>query len=197
MERNLKNSGSEPNRLFGRLAAEKKKTVTALCLIAVIVVMWTRLIASKTPASAEAAPADRQQNNDTSASNLESKISFIKLPEIEGRNDVLTRDFFASNGWHRFFSAGESGNSAGIEGVNAVSKNGSEELARRVAKKLKLEAIVLSETPQAFINDKLLSVGDKFSVRDGNNVYECEVIAIEKNSVVISCGEVEIKLKLT
>ena len=52
------------------------------------------------------------------------------------------------------------------------------------------------ESPQAFINDVLLSVGDKLPVRDGDNTYECEVIRIEENKVFIRCGQTEIQLKL-
>ena len=84
-----------------------------------------------------------------------------------------------------------------MEEVSAVSKNGSEETARWIAKKLKLEAIVLGENPRAFINDKLLSVGDKLFIRDGINTCECEVAKIEENMVFIRCGETEVTLRLT
>ena len=85
---------------------------------------------------------------------------------------------------------------AGTE-VSVVSKDGNEEIIRKVAEKLKLEAIGLDGNPQAFINNKLLSVGDKLLVRDGGNTYECEVMAIEENVVLIKCGDAEITLKVT
>jgi len=81
--------------------------------------------------------------------------------------------------------------------VNVVSRNGDEEIARRVAEKLKLEAIGLGKNPQAFINDKLLAVGDKLLVVDGADTYECEVVGIEEKMVFIRCGEAEITLRLT
>ena len=77
-----------------------------------------------------------------------------------------------------------------------VSGDNGEEYIERIAKKLKLNAIGLGENPQAFINDKLLNVGDKLPVRDGTSTYECEVIRIEENIVLIRCGETEIQLKL-
>ena len=50
--------------------------------------------------------------------------------------------------------------------------------------------------PDAFINDVLLKAGDKLSVKDGKSVYECEVVRIEKEMVVIRCGDSEITLKI-
>lgn len=192
MKQSVKNNGNGANRLVSRLAAEKKKTVTALCLIALMVFMWARVLGKKTPAVAAAlGPEDVVAGPDS-----ELNISFIELPKVAGRNDVLTRDFFAAGGWKDFIRDGEGSNVAGTE-VSVVSKDGDEEIIRKVAEKLKLEAIGLDGNPQAFINNKLLSVGDKLLVRDGGNTYECEVMAIEENVVLIKCGDAEITLKVT
>lgn len=191
MKQSVRNSGNGTNKLFGRLGAEKKKTIIASCLIAVMALMWAKVLGRKTPESAEAAMMG-QGAKLTGESNSESKISFTELPEVKGRNDVLTRDFFASNGWQDFV-----GDKVGIEEVSVVSKDGSEEVARRVAGKMKLEAIGLGKNPQAFINNKLLSVGDKLLISEGVDTYECEVAGIEENTVLVRCGEAEIVLKLT
>ena len=182
MKQNVKNGGNGTNGLVGRFAAEKKKTVTALCLIALMVFMWARVLSRKTPKAAAAAPGRENVATDILGSNVELKISFIELPNVKGRNDVLTRDFFATGGG----SVGE---------VNVVS-DGNEEVVRRIAGKLELGVIDGGENPQAFINDKLLSVGDKLLVGDGIGTYECEIVGIEKTEVFIRCGEAEIQLKL-
>jgi len=186
VKQNVRDNSSGPNRIMSQLAAEKKKTITALCLIGLMVFMWVKVLGGKTPQSAEATLMAQKANLDTSRVNSELKISFIELPKVKGRNDVLTRDFFAADGW-QVMRGGE---------VNVVSKDGSEGVVTRIAKKLNLEAIGLGKNPQAFINDKLLSVGDKLLVRDGVNTYECEVIGIEENTVSVRYGEVEIQLKL-
>jgi len=190
MKQNVRNDGKGADRLFSRLAAEKKKTVTALCLIAVMVFMWARVLATKTPETAEAALKQGEVNPDESESNSQLKISFIELPKVAGRNDALTRDFFAADGWQDFTGGS-------TKEVNIASRDGSEEIVKRVAEKLRLEAIRLDENPQAFINDKLLSIGDKLLVRDGGDTYECEVVGIEEETVFIRCREAEITLKLT
>jgi hypothetical protein len=194
MKQNLRNSGNRSNRIFGRLAAEKKKTVIAVCLITVMVFMWVRVLGRKGPQSANAAVVAQEVTE--GQMNSELKISFMKLPKVEGRNDVLNRDFFAVGSWRDFMRGGE-GQSGGFEEVSVVSRNGGEEIARQVAEKLKLEAIVLGKNPMAIINDMRLSVGDKLFVRDGINTYECEVAGIEENMVSIRCGEAEVTLRLT
>ncbi len=184
MKQNVRSDGKGANRVFSRLAAEKKKGIVALCLIALMGFMWVRVLLRKTPESTEAAVVDQ----DMKQSNSQLKISFIELPKVAGRNDALTRDFFAADDWQSFMSGGE---------VNVVSRDGDEEIVKRVAEKLKLEAIGLGENPQAFINDKLLSVGDKLLVAEGADTYECEVVEIEEKTVFIRCGEAEITLKFT
>jgi len=184
MKQNVRSDGKGANRVFSRLAAEKKKSIVALCLIALMGFMWVRVLLRKTPESVEAAVVDQ----DMKQSNSQLKISFIELPKVAGRNDALTRDFFAADDWQSFMSGGE---------VNVVSRDGDEEIVKRVAEKLKLEAIGLGKNPQAFINDKLLAVGDKLLVVDGADTYECEVVGIEEKMVFIRCGEAEITLRLT
>ena len=194
----MSNHGRLAKGMLRPLAAEKKKAVAALCLIAVMAIMWIRVLSNKAPETAEAALIVEQLNvEDKSEQQL--NVSFIRLPQVAGRNDVITRDFFSLNDWRHFGSKQER-NLAVIEEVNIVSKNGNEEVIRKVAEKLKLEAIVvLSNKPRAFINNKVMSMGDKVLIRDGIDTYECEVIEIEEkeNIVVIKCREAEVTLKLT
>ena len=182
--------------MFRPLAAEKKKAVAALCLIVVMAIMWIKVLTNNGPETTNAAiTAEHLIVKDTSAQEL--NISFVELPQVPGRNDAITRDFFASNEW-RSFKGEKKRNFAVIEEVNVVSKDGNEEVIRKVAEKLKLEAIVvLSNKPRAFINNKVISMGDKVLIRDGIETYECEVIEIKENIVVIECGEAEVTLKLT
>ncbi|MHC4149075.1 MAG: hypothetical protein ACYSR5_06260 [Planctomycetota bacterium] len=194
MKANLKNTGSAVKHFLSRAGAEKKKTLIAFCLISVMVFMWARVLGKKTsegPRSARAA-----HGATTGQPNAASKVSFVELPKARGRNDRLTRDCFASNGWKDFLRSSGQSNSGRVQEVNIVSKGGSEEVARRIAEKLRLEAIVLGESPQAFINDKLLKVGDRLPVKDGLNTYQCEVVGMTKNTVFVRCGKAEIKLKL-
>lgn len=193
MKQNMRNSDSGVKTLLGRLAAEKKKTVIALCLIGVMVLMWARMLSGEAPEGAGAAPM--AQNAIAGQLDSEIKVTFTGLPKVKGRNDVLTRDFFAANGWVDFARDGKG--LTGAEEVN-VSEDGNEELVRRIAGKLKVKAVAIGsgDNPQVCINDKPLSVGGKLTIKEGVNAYECEVVGIKENKVSIRFGEAEITLKL-
>lgn len=191
MKQNNRNNVSGRNSVIGQFGAQKKKTITALCLIGLMVLMWVRVLGKRTPQDAKASLMAQVADLNSEAANSQVKISFIELPKVKGRNDVLTRDFFAANGWQGFLGEGL----LGVKEVS-VSENDNGQLVRRIADKLRLEAIGLGENPQAFINDKLLSVGDKLLVRDGVGTYECEVVEIEEDIVFVKFGKAEIQLRL-
>jgi hypothetical protein len=194
MGQNMRNNGSGGNRLLVQLAAQKK-AVMAFCLIAVMAFMWLKVLVKKAPQAAQAAPAAKQvEPNGQMNSRL--KVSFIDLPKVAGRNDVITRDFFDVDGWQEFVGDKEGNRSSGIKDVNVASGDGSEEVVRKAVERLKLEGIVLGKNPQAFINGKLLSRGNKLLIGDGAMTYECEVVGIEENAVVMRCGKAQITLKL-
>ncbi|MFA5251078.1 MAG: hypothetical protein WC454_00635 [Phycisphaerae bacterium] len=194
MKQNIKENGYKGSRILDRLAAEKKKTAIAVCLITAMAFMWVRVLVRKGPQSANAAVVAQEVVEEQTKPEL--KISFMELPKVDGRNDVLARDFFAVGNWLDFMRGGEG--KPVDDGREAMDDEGNdnEDIVRRVTEKLRLEAIVLGENPQAFINDKLLSVGDKLVVGNGIYTYECEVSEIKENVVFIKCGETEITLRL-
>ena len=177
------------------MVAEKKKVVLALSLIVLMVVMWIKVLTKSSPKTADAetiAELIELQNQ----TELEVKVSFIELPQVEGRNESITRDFFDSNNWQTFIG-GNGKKSVGVEDINIISKDNDQEVIRKVAENLKLEAIVSNEVPLAFINDKVVRAGDKLFVSGGIDTYECEVVEIKENIVVLKCKESQITLKMT
>ena len=193
MRQSARNNSRSGNRFFNHLAAEKKKAVLALCLIALMAFMWIKVLTKTSPQAADAELIAELMKMETQ-SEPELNISFIELPRVAGRNDVIARDFFASDGWQDFVD-GRGPKSVGVEEVDI--KNDDQEVIRRVAENLMLEAIVSSEDPLAFINDKVLRAGDKLFVSDGIDRYECEVVEIKGNTVVMKCRESTITLKMT
>jgi len=190
--RNKLSNNNEAGSLISHLAAEKKKTVMAVCLVLLMAFMWVRVFFRKE--TTEEANATTEQNSLQGESKSALKISYIELPKVAGRNDVITRDIFSSNGWRSFSEKGK--NIVSIEEVNVVPGDGSEEVIRKVVENIKVEAIVVGDNAKAFINDKVHSIGDKLLIKDGVSEYECEVVAIEENAVVIGCSGAEVKLKL-
>jgi hypothetical protein len=194
MKQNIANNSTGARKVLERLAEEKKKSVMALCLITVMAFMWIRVLTRKTPQGAEAAPGTEQSSTED-LQDEKYRVSFVELPKVAGRNDVIARDFFASNGWRHFVDR-QGRKRDGIEEVSIASTNGNEEVIERIAKKLKLEATMMSTNPIAFVNGQIRQTGDKMLVKDGTETYECEVVNIEDNTVVVKCREAEITLKL-
>lgn len=192
MRNHLRNHNKGTKRLVSQIRAEKKKTVLAVSLVTIMAFMWIRVFFRKPPA-AEGAVA-MEQTSRASESKPVLNVSFIELPKVAGRHDIVKRNFFASNNWQNF--DGKKTNVVSIEEVNVAPGDGSAKLIRKVVEKIKLEAIVMGENAKAFINDKVLSAGDELLISDGIDIYECEVVVIEENAVVIRCGEAEVRLKL-
>lgn len=193
MRRNVRNNSKGAKGLINQLAAERKKAVMALCLIGVMVFMWIRVLSKKAPETAGAEVAAGPVGTEE-PSKPELKISFIELPKVAGRHDAIARDFFASENWRHFIERQQKRN--GLEEINLLSSDGNEEVIKRLAEKLKLEAVMVSEDPRAYVNGETIKVGSKMFIGDGIDKYECEVVAIEENTVVLKCKEAEITLKL-
>ena len=180
--------------IFAKLNAEKKKVITAVCLLLVMSLMWIKVFVGKSPQSAEATDSletssSEEFSSEQAEQTIEPGICYVELPKVEGRNDILTRDFFSFD--NRGFYKG-----SGKE-VRPISENNNDEgLMLKISAKLTLGAIVMGDKPQAFINDKLLGVGDKLTVAEGSDVYECEVAKIEETEVTIKCREGTITLKI-
>ncbi len=195
MRHNTGNKSKSGNRFISHLAAEKKKTVLALCMITLMICMWIKVLTKTSPKAAEAGLI-AELINAQKQSEPDMEISFIELPKVSGRNDLIARDFFASKGWKDFLG-GRGRRSVEVEEVDTNLNNDDQEVIRKVAENLTLEAIMSGENPMAFINDKVLRAGDKLFIGDGIDIYECEVVEIKENVVIMKCRESEITLKLT
>jgi len=196
MRQGPKNIISGKEALARRLAGEKKKVVVAVVLIALMVVMWARLL-TKGDLSANANAALLESASGSSADEESTKVTFVELPEIAGRHDVLQTDFFAAAGWRIFKKGEEAENSGNVEEVNVfVEKDGGDVSILEVAGTLRLDAISSGERPQAFLGGKLISVNESFSVRYRQATYEFEVITIEQDSVVLKCDGVTVTIKM-
>ena len=190
MNKSLNKRAGGIEGLLGQLAVEKKKCVMALGLISVMIFMWVKVLTSGGPSSAKASSVVEKADIEQGQQRLE--VSYVELPQVEGRNNKISKDFFTVDNWQNFVS--QQGLSASGVGF---SEEGGGELAKVIGGKLKLQAIELGRKRLAFINDKLLAVGDKLVVSDGIEKYECEVVEIESGKVLIRCGKAEIVLKLS
>lgn len=174
------------------LWVDKKKTVVAVGLVAIMAIMWFRVLTGGKPKTAAAKPpATAPATTTTSA-----KLRFHDLPIIPGRNDRIDRNFFAIDDWNGFSREPNTRAASTGSEVHVVAPDRTREVIIRVAQRLKLEAVLESGKPQIFANNKLLYVGDTIPLKDGTDTYVFEVVQIEADSVLVRCREQELTLKL-
>jgi len=181
-------------RILDHLVMDRKKTVVVFGLLAVMAIMWGRVLLGHKPGSAAAANDPASQAASPSAAPL--PVRFVELPKQPGRNDSIDRNFFTVQDRAYFRpNAGARDTSTDPE-VHVISPDHVQEVIRRAAQKLKLEAVLWNENPRAFINDRLLSLGDKITVKEGTTPFEFEVLRIYENSVLVGCAGTQLTLKL-
>jgi len=188
--------GVGPGGRIADLLMDGKKTVLATTLMVVMAVMWIRVLVGHKPGSVAAAPAAGEAAVATEKRSG-GKARMVELPRILGRNDSIGRDFFNMQEWAPARQSAM-GPSTGTDAeVPVVSPNRDQEVVRQVAQTLRLGAVSLrSENPQAFLNDRLLGVGDTLTVEHGSDRLEFEVLQISDNAVLVECKGIQLALKL-
>lgn len=190
---NRKTSRPAAGPLFDRLRLGGKKTAVASALTLVMLFMWGRVFLGHRPAAADAAPATSAPAPAAAPPAAPVAVQLVELPKLPGRHDSIARDFFAVQ--ERFDPARHP---TGTETeVPVSSTNVVREVVQRVAKTMKLEAVLWhSESPRAFINDQLLGVGGRLTVKDGAEAFEFEVLQIHADSVLVGCQGLSLTLEL-
>lgn len=175
----------------GKMTAEKKKAVIALALILIMASLWIKNVMKKNSVRDAQALLMTQQNT---AAPEEPEFSYIQLPQIENRHDVITRNIFVPNKWKGFRREGDLGNdywtaqalgNGDGDGLNSIE---------RVVKEMSLGAIVLGEKPRAFIEGKMVSAGQEFTFKYSHQSYEFKVLEVYDDKVELECdGTIVVK----
>ena len=190
---NKMSTARSANRAVSYLAADRKKTVVAIALVAIMAIMWFRVLTGRKPPSAVASEASQNAQEQNKAS---VEVRFHDLPIIPGRNDHINRDFFAVQDWDGFSRDSNEDMTGTDPEVHVVAPDRTQEVVARVAQRLKLEAVLLTENPQAFVNDQFMHVGDTLRLKDGTDTYVFEVVRIEADAVLVRCKERQLTLRI-
>lgn len=175
-----------------------KKTVLAIALVLVMAVMWIRVLVGHKPASAAAAATGQPKVTATAQKGpARGKTRMVELPRVTGRNDCIKRDCFDVQEWAPVRQSAAGPSTGTDTEVPVVSPNHDEEVIQQVAQTLRLAGVSLrSENPQAFLNDRLLGVGDTLTVEHGSARLEFEVLQIREDAVLVECNGIQLALKL-
>jgi hypothetical protein len=177
------------------LLHDGKKVGMAMALVAVMAVMWLRVLTGQKPTSAAATAGPAPQTAE--APKPQRVMRFVELPVQSGRNDRIHRNFFTTDDWSRFSKGSGSQRTNPDPEVQKIPLNQRQEGVARLAGTLELEAVLWSADPQAFVNDRLVRIGDTLALRDGADSYPFEVVEIQKDAVIVTCGDSRFTLKLS
>lgn len=185
-------TGIRPSGRIMAVLADSRKTILACSLVAVMAIMWIRVLIGHKPASAGAAPkqAAATQPNEPAA-----RVRMVEVSRTPGRNDSIDKDCFNMQGRTQFQRSVAVQNTGTDTEVPVVSPNHDEEV-KQVAQTLKLEAVLRNGTPLAFLNDRLVQEGDTFTVERGTSVLEFEVLRIYEDAVLVECKDIQLTLQL-
>jgi hypothetical protein len=190
--RNRKISVPSADRILGRLGMSGRKTAVAGGLLLIMLFMWVRVFVGHRPAAATAAAPSAQTQS--AAHKGPVKVKFVELPKLPGRHDVIQENFFMAKD-RAYLRRNAAGRNTGIDKEVPVGSSGyAQEVIQRLTQTVKLEAVLWSESPRVFINDQLLSVGGKLSVKIGTEMFEIEVLQIYVDSVQVGCDGLQLTL---
>ena len=167
-----------------KASAEKRKLMIAVVLITVMGFMWIKVFSGKsTVAAAAANTADAGKQVA-----VQRTITYAALPVVFGRNDMLKRNFFDCGSFGS--SSGQSDAVGGV-GIGIHKAN-----IAKIAKTIKLSAVITGENPAAFIDDKVVSVGSVLPIRCDGQTYEFVVTKITENTALLSWKDFSITVKI-
>ena len=179
------------------------KTMAMIVLLTVMGILWGRVLlqGESGPAQAEAMEVDALQQATMSADSQTLKIQPVSLPELPGRNDRLASNFFSSNNWQGFGGRKpeQQDNDYTINDSNESIEQIQQLKLQQVVKRLAIEAIIegTDRKPfRAFVDGKILSVGDTLTVQEGPDQYVLIVEKISKKEVVFTWKQVSVVLKV-
>lgn len=142
-----------------------------------------------------AAQAHSQATSQVSRPVMErTEISYIDLPQIPGRHDRIANDFFVSEQEIEAIGVSEVQDPLPVA-VGGPTDLRADALAAETSDAFCLKAIIMGESPKAFINDELVSLGD-ILLGDGDAQPQYKVVAIDEDSVVLMCGAARTVLRL-
>lgn len=176
------------------------KTAAAVLLMALMAVLWVRVLTRgrSGPAAAQAAEL---LDNDAASPRIAAplEIAPVTLPVVDGRHDALTRDFFSPDNWPGFGRAAPA-----IEPVADTSDQERLEQQRsgyfdRLAKTLNLDAIIQGSDAapaRVCIEGKVLTQGQTLNVKNDTETYELTVSEIGEHQVVLTWNHWSVVLKM-
>jgi hypothetical protein len=186
----------------GGLQSISPKVMAMTVLLVVMGILWGRVLLKGGPAAANAQDALSAQEIISDPAVDGVRIEPVELPVLPGRNDRISNNLFGSENWTAFTLNQNQSDVNG--GVKVDGSADSAELTHRaslerIAGRLMLEAVICDAQNrpfQAFVDDKILSVGSTLTVQEGPDQYVLMLEEISEKEVSFSWNEMSVVLKM-
>lgn len=194
-------------KLSGGLQSLSPKTIAAIALMTAMAVLWGRVLfrGKGGPATANAQEMAALQEAAAQAASKPEKVCIqkIELPMLPGRNDALSYNIFSADHWTAFeFHRTEEVVPVPVETTPVVEdteeKRHSANL-QRISGRLTLEGVICDadqQPVQAFVENKILSVGALLTVQEGPDKYDLKLEKLENTEAVFTWNTHRIVLKM-
>ena len=175
---------------------KRPKVVIAVALVSIMGFMWFKVLIGHSAQKNEVAAAALHTAAQQVAEQQQErrvKISLHPLPVVPGRNDVLNHDIFTADRWKAFPSDSRAGTGTFTQNVDRDDAD----YINKIAESITLEAVIAGPGPEAFIEDRLVSVGHKLPVRYNDRIYEFTVTEIQETKVVLKWNDFTVDVKMS
>ena len=181
------------------------KTIAAVVLVAVMALLWGRVLlkGKDAPAAANAQGVQQQQSSGQQVNPSTARpdrVVTMKLDVLKGRHDLLTSDMFSDANWKEFNLEGNNEPSVDVSLVEDNLEKKHRANLEKLAKTLKLEAVIQGadgKPYQVFVNDAILTVGSVLTVKEGSEQYELILQEVKENEALFNWNKTSITLKMT
>ena len=198
-----RNNHSKKLAAAGGLRNMNSKTIAAIVLVAVMALLWGRVLLKGKggPATANAQVLQPQLSGQVNQPTVRpDKIATIKLDVLEGRHDVLSSNIFSDANWKEFDLEGRNEPSVDMSLVENNLEKKHQANLEKLAKTLKLEAVIQGtdgKPYQVFVNDAVLTVGSVLTVKEGSEQYQLVLQKVKENEALFVWNKTSITLKMT
>ena len=188
----------------GGLQNISPKVMAMVVLLVVMAILWGRVLLKGTggPAAANAQDQEYIENLISDMAPEALEIKAVELPMLPGRNDRVSNNLFSSENWTAFELNHNQDDSKGgvkVDGTGHATELTHRSRLERIAGRLKLEAVICDAQNrpfQAFVDDKILSVGSTLTVQEGPDQYVLMLEEISEKEVSFSWNEMSVVLKM-
>ncbi|MEN6309054.1 MAG: hypothetical protein ABFD91_15005 [Anaerohalosphaeraceae bacterium] len=175
------------------------KTIAAVVLVGLMLVLWGRALLRKGPAGAQAAAPASSQTQKVSGK-AQVQIQPLVLTMIPGRHDTIASDCFKTDRWTVFqWAAPQSQTEKAVDSGSNQTQSKPSLSMDAVAKAFALEAIIKNNQAQpekACINGAVVSVGSELRAKIQSEIILVTVEVIESNRVVLKWQDNAVELKM-